>query len=40
VVQHGMSVVTSASDRAYQKEDLGVNDFELSAQDMADLDAV
>lgn len=40
VVQHGMNVVTSASDAAYQAEDLGVDGFELSAADMATLDAI
>ena len=42
VLQHGMTVVTSAASAAYQEDDLGVFDegFELSAQDMAVLDAV
>ena len=42
VLQHGMAVVTSASSAAYQEEDLGVFEegFELSEQDMAELDAV
>ena len=42
MLQHGMAVVTSASSAAYQEEDLGVFEegFELSEQDMAELDAV
>ena len=40
VLQHGLSVVTSATDPRYQREDLDVYGFELSAADMAALDAV
>ncbi len=40
VLQHGMAVVTSGSNPAYQHDDLTVFDMELSHDDMAELDAI
>ena len=40
ILQHGMNVVTSSDNPEYQKSDLGVFDFALSPEDMAELDAV
>jgi len=40
IFQHGMTVVTSTPDSVYQQSDLRVFDFELSAADMDELDAI
>merc|ERR1711879_602503 len=40
ILQHGMVVLGSSSNPVHMQEDLKIFDFELSAEDMADLDAV
>lgn len=40
IIQHGMTVVSSSANADYQQEDLRVFDFELSAKEMSELDAL
>ena len=39
-MQHGMVVLGSSTNPVHMRDDLGIFDFELTAQDMAELDAV